>query len=61
MSKIRRSGRASLDWQNSDLRKKLSQQSLFDKATEKHDREVEKFLAKAEKKLGKTIERDWND
>lgn len=57
----RRGGRSSLDWQNAGMRTKLSMQNLFDRNAERHDREVEKFLARKEKKLGKSIERDWDD
>jgi hypothetical protein len=33
----------------------------YEKMEEKHNRAVEKFLQKTEKKFGKKIDRDWND
>jgi hypothetical protein len=54
-------GKNPRDWQKSDSSKKLSKQSLFDRQNEKHNRSVEVFIKKYEKKIGKNIERDWND
>jgi hypothetical protein len=61
MSRIGGGGRNPLDWNRSHKQKKISEQGLSDREEEKHNRSVERFLEKIEKRSGKKIERDWND
>jgi hypothetical protein len=55
------SGKNPLDWQKSQSGLKISKQSLYNRVEEKHNKEVERFLKKTERRTGKHIERDWDD